>query len=35
MLDDLRLDVVERKVRFPSLHAFAFGTVSLCVPKLL
>ena len=35
VLDDLRLDVVERKVRLPRLHALAFGTVALCVPKLL
>ena len=33
VLDDLRLDVVKRKVRFPCLQTLAFGTVALCIPK--
>ena len=35
VLDDLYLDIVRRKVRFPCFSALALDTVALCVPKLL
>ena len=35
VLDDLRPNIVERKVRFPRLHALALGAIALCIPKLL